>query len=447
MAEGIWGGLERATGTAAATGMQVMQIQNTREHQQALEADSKARLDIAKQAAFEQTKKAKMENEQMAKESRMVPIDEVLTRSGHGTPGELQYFKDKLGPYLERDNNTDYIRTKDFATNIIQLSKDPQANIEVADILDKHYSEKIGEIDTRLKTDPPKKAEEVAKLEQERTALVSKKTDTFNKKLAEQRKMVAANKDKSINVQLPDGTWASVDPVTGLKTPLPGTPESAVKTQNTADTAAGLEAGRNRRADDANASRERAADMRGGNTGRPQQSQFIDTNTGLPMIYDPRTQSYRPAQVEGGGGVEPRPVNPSAGEREKTAAFSVLKDQLARIKDTYKSKYVGLVSGQAGRVTQLIDKDEAAFRQVILDVKDSLLRARSGAQINEQEYKRLAKLVPDFADSEPQFAGKMKSFESTINTILAERTKAQKQGGVKLRSGGVSLPDDLKAGW
>ncbi len=166
---------------------------------------------------------------------------------------------------------------------------------------------------------------------------------------------------------------------------------------------------------------------------QPQQSQFVDPISGLPLIYDRATESYRVARVEGGGGVAPRPVNPSAGEREKTASFAVLSDQIKRIKDTYKPEFVGLVSGQLGRVTQLANKDEAAFRQVINDVKDSLLRARSGAQINEQEYARLAKLVPDYTDSETQFSGKMQSFETTLNTIMAERAKAQKSGGVMNR--------------
>jgi hypothetical protein len=164
------------------------------------------------------------------------------------------------------------------------------------------------------------------------------------------------------------------------------------------------------------------------------QSTFVDPKTGNPLIFNRVTNKYEVAGIEGEGGIAPKPVNPSAAEREKTATFEVLNDQLDRIEATYKPQYVGLISGQVGRVTQFKDADEAGFRQVILDVKDSLLRARSGAQINEQEYKRLAKLVPDFTDSEPQFKGKMKSFRTTINSIVGERTEAQRKGGVKLQN-------------
>jgi len=166
---------------------------------------------------------------------------------------------------------------------------------------------------------------------------------------------------------------------------------------------------------------------------KPQQSMFTDPESGLPLVFDPATGNYKVAEVGGSGKVAPRTVNPSAGERTTNAMFDVLRGQLKRIQDSYNSKYVGLISGQLGRVTQWADSDEAAFRQVILDVKDSLLRARSGAQINEQEYKRLSKFVPDMTDSEPQFMGKMTSFEATLNSIATEREKAQRKGGVYIR--------------
>lgn len=173
----------------------------------------------------------------------------------------------------------------------------------------------------------------------------------------------------------------------------------------------------------------------------PQQTQFVDANTGNPLIYDKRTGTYRVAKVEGAGGVAPRMVNPSAGEREKTAAFDTLSSQVQRIKATYNPNYVGITSGQVGRISQLWDPNEAAFRQVISDVKDSLLRARSGAQINEQEYSRLSKLVPDYTDSAKQFSGKMRSFEQTLNSLRSNRTAAQKRGGVYVRDSQPSSND------
>lgn len=175
--------------------------------------------------------------------------------------------------------------------------------------------------------------------------------------------------------------------------------------------------------------------------GQPQQTQFIDAATGNPLIFDRKSGTYKIASVEGGAMPSPRLENPSATERERTANLSTIQDQLKRVQKSYKPEYVGIVSGRAGAVTQLVDSKEAEFRQIIQDVKDSLLRARSGAQINEQEYARLAKLVPSFNDSEAQFKGKMTAFETTLNKIATERSKAQQQGGVYIRGKGANVKE------
>lgn len=143
--------------------------------------------------------------------------------------------------------------------------------------------------------------------------------------------------------------------------------------------------------------------------------------------------NVNPREIETGPLATKNLANPSAGEREKTAAFETLKSQVQRIKEGFKPSYVGVASGPLGAITQYTDADEAAYRQVIADVKDSLLRARSGAQINEQEYARLSKLVPSVNDSETKFKGKMKSFEKTLDTLITEREKAQMRGGVGFR--------------
>ena len=174
----------------------------------------------------------------------------------------------------------------------------------------------------------------------------------------------------------------------------------------------------------------------------PQQTALVDPITGQPLVFDKKTSTYRVAPVAGGGGIAPRPVHPSAAEREKTSGLETIKSQLGIIKETFNEhpEFVGVISGQWGRVSQLWTEDEAAFRQKILDVKDALLRARSGAQINEQEYKRLSKLVPDMGDSDTMFKGKMKSFEQSLDLMIGNRVEAQRKGGVYVEGveGGTS---------
>jgi hypothetical protein len=54
-----------------------------------------------------------------------------------------------------------------------------------------------------------------------------------------------------------------------------------------------------------------------------------------------------------------------------------------------------------------------------------LLRARSGAQINEQEYARLSKLVPSVTDPLPTFQAKLKDFRREAQSILSGSTGNQ----------------------
>jgi hypothetical protein len=72
----------------------------------------------------------------------------------------------------------------------------------------------------------------------------------------------------------------------------------------------------------------------------------------------------------------------------------------------------------AGAVRTLLGTasvEETQFRRAVLDVSDAILRARSGAQINEQEAKRLQGLLFQVTDSPKIFEAALKRFEASIN--------------------------------
>jgi len=54
-------------------------------------------------------------------------------------------------------------------------------------------------------------------------------------------------------------------------------------------------------------------------------------------------------------------------------------------------------------------------------------------------------LVP--CADEDQFKGKMKSFRTSMSSIVGERKEAQRSGGVKFQGGVTNLPKGFKAGW
>lgn len=457
---GMWQGAAQGMRDLSATGMGILNFQQNREHQAALENEARARTLLDQDRLRMQEETSKLQNKALqiaAAEAedkvKLISLPDRLTQMGIKNPEEQKVFMERFAPYIEEGvSGTPMVQKKHFEDVGKTLVTDPQFGVQYGTVRTKRIRAEInGLLSGEIK--PDKGVEPQAQID----TLVKQLELAENKVAAYNQQIPAKNKDQYETVQLADGTWASVDRMNPNAPPIPlsGKPKSVVEKQMAIDEAkakggpkafkpymnssGGIEL--------VNVNDPTAQEMinekglkpyakESPYAGKPQQSMFVDPETQQPLIFDPKEGTYKIAPVQGGGAVSPRMVNPSAGEREKTAAFSVLKDQLQRIKDTYKSKYVGLVAGQVGRVTQWKDSDEAGFRQVILDVKDSLLRARSGAQINEQEYERLAKLVPDFTDSEKQFSGKMKSFETTINAIMGEREKAQKKGGVFIRGVG-----------
>lgn len=97
----------------------------------------------------------------------------------------------------------------------------------------------------------------------------------------------------------------------------------------------------------------------------------------------------------------------------------------------YKPEYVGGVMGAFGgkgsstggvrgavrEATGNLTPDEVTFRQNTADIQDMLLRARSGAQINEQEYNRLTKIAPSLTDQPASYPGKLSNFLSELEKL------------------------------
>jgi hypothetical protein len=161
---------------------------------------------------------------------------------------------------------------------------------------------------------------------------------------------------------------------------------------------------------------------------KPTITSLVDAD-GTPLYWDAsstqlvRTTDRKPPTAPA--------ARASSAEREKTAGLDNLLSQLDRVSEMYKPEFVGVVSGRAGSVTGIFDAEEAGFRQLVKDIGDQLLRARSGAQINEQEYQRLLKIVPAVNDGNEQFNGKMVQFRKTLEDTMTKRAKIANQSGVR----------------
>lgn len=152
--------------------------------------------------------------------------------------------------------------------------------------------------------------------------------------------------------------------------------------------------------------------------------------TGEPT---PRATAVKQAEAEG----QPIP----ASERKALSELAVLNkltDSVVTQSKDFTAPFFGPVTGRLGlvreRVTGNMGEAEVGVRRNLSDIKDTLLRARSGAQINEQEYSRLSRLVPDITDPSNVAKFKMKSFREALRIITEERKRLQGTTGGVVKS-------------
>ena len=122
----------------------------------------------------------------------------------------------------------------------------------------------------------------------------------------------------------------------------------------------------------------------------------------------------------------------------KLADLDTLQKQIDDTRRLFKPEYVGPIAGRYGTTKEKvvdIPEDQVKFYATVKDMKDALLRARSGAQINEQEYKRLVSFLPDENLPSGNFAARLSRFQNLVNQITASKKDEISAGGYGSPSG------------
>ncbi len=126
--------------------------------------------------------------------------------------------------------------------------------------------------------------------------------------------------------------------------------------------------------------------------------------------------------------VKPNQESPST--QKESAKLSTLQELSNTIRQSIKPDYLGgVASGISGNgmggltgalreATGYISDDEAQFRANVQSLKNQLLYLRSGAQINENEYQRLLKELPDLNQPENVFTSRLDAFDKQLNDLL-----------------------------
>lgn len=160
------------------------------------------------------------------------------------------------------------------------------------------------------------------------------------------------------------------------------------------------------------------------------QPQF-DAATGvLKGYYHPATETFR---AVGEGNLPPGTAgNIPSGEREKRAGLQSILSDIGRLRELASGPGGQDIGYYSGRIAETrssgmipgVGAPRAETMEMIHisdNISDMLLRARSGAQINEQEYARLRKITPNVRTSPEKFWVDLDRFEIELRNVLAAR--------------------------
>jgi hypothetical protein len=104
--------------------------------------------------------------------------------------------------------------------------------------------------------------------------------------------------------------------------------------------------------------------------------------------------------------------------------------------------FIGSIANFFGATTP--NKKQIAFRQTVKDLADRVLRARSGAQINEQEFRRMMSFLPNLKLSDEANAGRIAGFNASLKEIIGIKQGALAETGKIPITGNPVSPADIQ---
>jgi len=182
-------------------------------------------------------------------------------------------------------------------------------------------------------------------------------------------------------------------------------------------------------------------------TGRFGSSGGFDTSRVLPNMESEATPSTSPFPKTHGpsilGGANSNPVQAKTETRYKPLPTADRNDieklvnirrLLKEVKDSYAPSYTGPIQGRLGKLKgELVDLPEkqARFYSAIGNLQDTELRGRSGAQINEQEFKRMLGFLPGETKPDKNFNSRLDLAIGLADKMMLEYAKYYSGQGYK----------------
>ncbi len=176
-------------------------------------------------------------------------------------------------------------------------------------------------------------------------------------------------------------------------------------------------------------------------TGQGGEQGRLDVRTGAPYLQNQQDVATRKALGTSAGS----PLPPST-QKDITGLEGAIR-QIDNIEKNYDETFLGPIKGTdaafefrrklGGYVNSPLGEQETVFREALKDVGDQLLRARSGAQINETEYKRLRSMLPQATDEPQVFDAGLKRFKNEMGSMIARKTELGTTPRSQIQTGGV----------
>jgi len=196
-------------------------------------------------------------------------------------------------------------------------------------------------------------------------------------------------------------------------------------------------------------SREQKINLAVNIAGGQAQAREVGAETGRQSVLASRLDRITKEAEAGNAG---RPLDPTTLDRVGNLLGA--RRQTAVVEANFSPEFLGPVKGtqaafEARRrvgsyVGTPLGQQETTFRQSLADIKDMLLRARSGAQINEQEYARLSQMLPAATDEETVFKAGLSRFDLEMKKIIEDRIGLAQTPRGKLSATTPSAPTVIK---
>lgn len=167
------------------------------------------------------------------------------------------------------------------------------------------------------------------------------------------------------------------------------------------------------------------------------QTSFVDPATGKPLVFDKNTQSYRVANIEGGGGVTPKPNAMSPEAATRAQQFDTVIANVPKIRDMVFNK-----NGEINRIDVANASVGTPFtkgreiRQTVKRTVEQVLRIATGAAAPDSEVKNYTDMYsPQIGDTKEMINNKLKALNDFAE---GARTKYNIGRSPQAVNGGVS---------